>query len=295
MIYTNLTKKAMLIAFEAHKNQTDKSGFPYIHHPLHLAEQLNTENEVITALLHDVVEDTDWTFEALEQEGFPQSVISALRLLTHEEGVEYLEYVKQIKANPLALTIKLADLRHNSDPARLAALPPEKAERLRQKYAAAIELLEQPECDTGIDLDLTSRLTTKYYVAYGSNMNARIMYRRCKRAKKIGTTYIEDWKLTMPFYADIEPSVGDRAPALVWEIDLDDEACLDMCEGVPTLYTKSELTVEVNGKTLTGLVYIMTDEYKNSGRKPKDGYVESIVQGYEDCGFCTESLKKFVK
>ena len=182
--------------------------------------------------------------------------------------------------------------------------PYETAKSLRKqivenfKNLAAFELSEHSEIATSsfpiMDLDLTSRLTTKYYVAYGSNMNARIMYRRCKRAKKIGTTYIEDWKLTMPFYADIEPSAGDRVPALVWEIDLDDEACLDMCEGVPTLYTKSELTVEVDGKTLTVLVYIMTEEYKNSGRKPKDGYVESIVQGYEDCGFCTESLKGLV-
>jgi (p)ppGpp synthase/HD superfamily hydrolase len=84
VLYTPLTKKALRIAFDAHKEQTDKDGLPYIHHPLHLAEQMDTENEIIVALLHDVVEDTDWTFDALEREGF-SAIISVLRLLTHED------------------------------------------------------------------------------------------------------------------------------------------------------------------------------------------------------------------
>ena len=66
MLYTKLTKKAMQIAFEAHKDQTDKSGLPYLYHPIHLAEQMTEENAVCVALLHDVVEDTDVTFEELE-------------------------------------------------------------------------------------------------------------------------------------------------------------------------------------------------------------------------------------
>ena len=83
MIYTKLTKKAMKIAFEAHKNQTDKNGMPYIYHPIHLAEQMSDEATVCVALLHDVVEDTDTTFEDLEKEGFTPEIISALKLMTH--------------------------------------------------------------------------------------------------------------------------------------------------------------------------------------------------------------------
>ena len=142
MIYTKMTKRAMMIAFDAHKEQTDKDGLPYFHHPLHLAEQMNTEDEVIVALLHDVVEDTDWTFDALEVEGFPLTVISALRLLTHDDGSDYAEYVRRIKTNPIAVNVKLADLRHNSDPSRLASLPPDTAERLQCKYSEAIKILD---------------------------------------------------------------------------------------------------------------------------------------------------------
>ena len=140
MIYTDLTKKAICIAFNAHKEQTDKDGLPYIHHPLHLAEQMDTEDEVIIALLHDVVEDTDRTFDDLEREGFSKSVISALKLLTHDDS-EYTEYIFRIKSNPIAIKVKLADLRHNSNPSRLASLPPETAERLKEKYATAIGML----------------------------------------------------------------------------------------------------------------------------------------------------------
>ena len=59
MIYTDLTKKALKFCFEAHKNQYDKSGMPYVFHPFHLAEQMTTEETTVVALLHDVVEDTD--------------------------------------------------------------------------------------------------------------------------------------------------------------------------------------------------------------------------------------------
>ena len=102
MIYTEMTKKAMMIAFQAHKNQTDKSGMPYIYHPIHLAEQMQDEVTTIVALLHDVVEDTDWTFDELAEQCFNENVIEALKLMTHAEGVPYMDYVAQIKPNPIA-------------------------------------------------------------------------------------------------------------------------------------------------------------------------------------------------
>ena len=141
MLYTELTKKALKIAFEAHKEQVDKSGLPYIFHPFHLAEQMRTEETVCAALLHDVTEDTEITLEELQKEGFPQAVLAALTLLTHDDAVPYMEYVAQIKENSIARAVKLADLRHNSDLTRLDHVD-EKAKERVEKYKAAIALLE---------------------------------------------------------------------------------------------------------------------------------------------------------
>ncbi len=146
MIYTELTKKAMKISFEAHKNQVDKNGMPYIYHPVHLAEQMTDENTICVALLHDVVEDTDITFEDLAKEGFPDEIIAALKLMTHEKSVPYIDYVKQIATNPIASAVKLADLRHNSDLTRLDVVD-EKALARAEKYKQAIALLTGGKAD----------------------------------------------------------------------------------------------------------------------------------------------------
>ena len=142
MLYTKLTKKAMKIAFEAHKNQTDKNGIPYIYHPIHLAEQMADEKTICVALLHDVVEDTDITFEQLVREGFPDDIIEALKLLTHDDSIQYMDYVKEIKSNPIAAAVKLADLKHNSDLTRLDVID-EKAINRAEKYENAIRLLSK--------------------------------------------------------------------------------------------------------------------------------------------------------
>ena len=84
----------MKIAYEAHKDQYDKSGIPYIFHPIHLAEQMNDESTICVALLHDVVEDTDITFEQLSDAGFSDEIISAIKLMTHDDSVPYMEYVR---------------------------------------------------------------------------------------------------------------------------------------------------------------------------------------------------------
>ena len=97
MIYTELTKKAMKIAFQAHKEQVDKAGVPYIYHPIHLAEQMEDETTICVALLHDVIEDGDITAADLEKEGFREEMIEALKLLTHDEAVPYMEYIKEIR------------------------------------------------------------------------------------------------------------------------------------------------------------------------------------------------------
>lgn len=141
MLYTELTKKAMRISFEAHKNQVDKNGIPYVYHPIHLAEQMEDENTICVALLHDVVEDTDITFEELQKMGFNDVIITALKLMTHDEKVSYIDYVRVIKNNPTATKVKLADLKHNSDLTRLDVID-EKARKRVEKYKKAIELLE---------------------------------------------------------------------------------------------------------------------------------------------------------
>ena len=142
MIYTEKTKKALKLCFEAHKNQLDKSGMPYVFHPFHLAEQMETEETVVAALLHDVMEDTDYTAEDLKEMGFDGDILEALLLLTHQDGVDYMDYVKKIKSNPIAKAVKLADLTHNSDLTRLDVVD-EKALERKEKYKKAIEFLTE--------------------------------------------------------------------------------------------------------------------------------------------------------
>ena len=136
-----MTKIALKLCFEAHKDQIDKSGIPYVFHPFHLAEQMADENTTIVALLHDVIEDTEYTLDDLRKFGFAEDVLSAISLMTHADDVPYMEYVVKIKTNPIAKAVKLADLKHNSDMSRLDRITQTDEERTK-KYKQAIELLE---------------------------------------------------------------------------------------------------------------------------------------------------------
>ena len=142
MIYTSLTYKAMHIAYNAHHGQLDKSGAPYIFHPIHLAEQMDDEFSCCAALLHDVVEDTSVTLEDLRSD-FPEEIVEAVRLLTHENGVPLEEYLLAIRKNPIALKVKLADNAHNADQSRCCNgnVSEEKMARWRVKYAKARAIL----------------------------------------------------------------------------------------------------------------------------------------------------------
>ena len=140
MIYTNLTKKAMIIMFEKHKDQVDKSGIPYVFHPWHVAEKMDDELSTCTALLHDVVEDTDTTIEDLEKMGFPSEVTEALKYLTHEEDTDYCEYIRNIKNNEIAKKVKLSDLEHNSDLSRLNEVTDKDIAR-KEKYDKSRSIL----------------------------------------------------------------------------------------------------------------------------------------------------------
>ena len=144
MIYTKMTKKALELCFAAHRDQKDKSGMPYVFHPFHLAEQMKDEDTTVVALLHDVVEDSEYTLDDLKKMGFGDRVISAIELMTHDDGVSYMEYVEAISSNPIARAVKLADLRHNSDMTRLDIITERDLSR-QKKYLEAIRILEGEE------------------------------------------------------------------------------------------------------------------------------------------------------
>lgn len=142
MIYTDLTKKALKLSFKVHKDQIDKSGMPYVYHPFHLAEQMSDEYTTIVALLHDIVEDTDYTITDLISMGYPAEVIDAIKLMTHDKSVPYMDYVSEIAKNPIAKAVKLADLKHNSDLTRLDNITQKDLDRA-EKYKKAIEILSE--------------------------------------------------------------------------------------------------------------------------------------------------------
>ena len=144
MFYSRLINKAIDITFSAHKDQKDKAGRPYFMHPVIVASQMDSEYEICAALLHDVVEDSDFAIEELERE-FPREVTDAVRVLTHDKHMDYLDYVREIKKNPIARKVKLADLNHNLDITRIEDNPKllEGFMRRREKYEKAREILSE--------------------------------------------------------------------------------------------------------------------------------------------------------
>ena len=141
MYYSEMVKKAVNIMFEAHKEDVDKGGYPYVFHPFYLATKLDGENEVCTALLHDVIEDhgDKYSFEYLKKEGFNKEIIDALRLLTYEREIPYMDYIANIAKNNVAKVVKIEDLKHNLDIRRTSG---EKAKKY-DIYVKALEFLEK--------------------------------------------------------------------------------------------------------------------------------------------------------
>lgn len=141
MIYSQMVKKACNIMFDAHRDDMDKGGYPYVFHPFFLATQMPDEVSTCVALLHDVVEDHGdrYSFEDLRAAGFPDAVLDAVRLLTHEKDVPYMQYIQRIGTNPVATRVKLADLRHNLDVSRGDGRLPRKYDL----YVQAVAYLER--------------------------------------------------------------------------------------------------------------------------------------------------------
>lgn len=138
-------KRAIQIATEAHKGQFDKAGKEYIGHPIRVMEMGKTEDEKIVGVLHDVIEDTDWTFERLEAEGFSQEVINALRCVTKtSENENYDDFIDRVKKNPLAASVKINDLTDNMDIRRLPYLSDKDVKRLKKYLKAYKRLTGEP-------------------------------------------------------------------------------------------------------------------------------------------------------
>lgn len=134
-------ERAIEIAINAHKNQTDKTGSPYIMHLVRVMNSGNTETEKICGILHDLIEDTEWSFEALKKEGFSNEIIDVLELVTKTSDAEnYEDFIKRVSTNKIAISVKINDLRDNMDITRLNQLTEKDMHRLN-KYLRAYSYL----------------------------------------------------------------------------------------------------------------------------------------------------------
>ncbi len=134
-------ERAITIAAQAHQGQTDKAHEPYILHPIRVMLRLSTPDERMAAVLHDVLEDTDWSRTDLEREGFSRAVLDAVEALTRRSDETYEDFLHRVSLNPIALRVKLADLEDNLDASRIAQ-PTDRDVRRMEKYRAARTLLE---------------------------------------------------------------------------------------------------------------------------------------------------------
>lgn len=135
-------ERALLIATRAHEGATDQGGAPYILHPLRLMQRMEDLDARMVALLHDVVEDSDWTLDALRAEGFSEAVVAAIDRLTRREGETYAAFIERILPDPLACRVKLADIEDNLDIRRIGQLDERALQRLQRYHGARLRLLE---------------------------------------------------------------------------------------------------------------------------------------------------------
>jgi (p)ppGpp synthase/HD superfamily hydrolase len=128
----NRLEEAIEVAVKAHKGQKDRYGQPYILHPLRVMMKLNTEEEKIAGVLHDVVEDSDITLEDLKKKGFTENVLNAVDCMTKRDGEAYEDYIERAKSNPISLKVKIADLEDNMDIRRIKKITEKDIERLNK-------------------------------------------------------------------------------------------------------------------------------------------------------------------
>ena len=131
---------AVIIAAQAHQGQKDRYGVNYILHPLRVMLRFESETEMIVAILHDVIEKTEWTLEKLREQGFNDTVLKAVNLLTRQDEQPYMEYIEKLKGNRIARRVKIADIEDNMNPRRMGTLSDENLEKLARLHKAWIIL-----------------------------------------------------------------------------------------------------------------------------------------------------------
>jgi (p)ppGpp synthase/HD superfamily hydrolase len=129
-------ERAILIAAQAHMGQRDKGGAPYILHPLRMMMRMESEDAMMAAVLHDVVEDSDWTLEQLRGEGFSEEVLQAVDCLTRRDDERYDEFVARAQVNPIARQVKIADLEDNMNVKRIGEMTPKDLARIKEYHRA---------------------------------------------------------------------------------------------------------------------------------------------------------------
>ena len=292
MIYSAAVNKAIKVMFEAHKDQKDKSGLPYIFHPFHLAEQMKDEETTAAALLHDVIEDTDMTADGLRNLGFPERVVRAVELLTHNDGESYEEYIEKIKTDPVARAVKLADLRHNSDLSRLETVT-ERDIRRAEKYRRAIEVLrgECPEKkeSPGILEAIGSRRS--YRGRYKAEAVPRSDLEKIMEAglaapsgcnkQTVSLIAVDDGEILSRLKAVIDPPVAETAPAAICVLTRRITAYRDRCFAVQDYSAAIEnmlLAIEALGYRSCWYEGHITDEDDIAGKMAE---ILGVPEGYE--------------
>lgn len=240
---------ALQIATKAHEGQKDRDGYPVILHPITVGMMGDTDEEKITGFLHDVVEDTDWTFDDLLQAGIPTGVVGALRLLTHDKRVAYDDYVQSIidSGNPIALQVKYNDLRHNF--ARGKAYPDlqKKHGKALEKVKAAIERCseitlyrradegqesggQQPSMSNSTESSVATSSCIQIAVfAGGCFWGVQHHFGKVKGVKRtlVGYTGGEE---KMPTYSEVRGHLTHHVEAVLVEFDPSQVSYTDLCK-----------------------------------------------------------------
>ena len=139
----DLIETSLQIALNAYKGQKDKAGKTYILHPLRIMEKMESDEEKATALLHDVIEDSDYTAEALLNEGIPSAVVEAVNALTKEDNEDYQDFISRVLTNELATKVKIADIEDNINVLRLKSLTENDLKRIAKYHCAWKRLIER--------------------------------------------------------------------------------------------------------------------------------------------------------
>lgn len=216
---------ALQIATKAHEGQKDRDGYPVILHPITVGMMGDTDEEKMAGFLHDVVEDTEYTFDDLQKEGIPSGVVNALRLLTHENGTDYYDYVQGIidSGNPIALQVKYNDLRHNY--ARGKAYPD-----LQKKHGKALEMVKAAiEKCTQIELYTKPEDVSVAVFAGGCFWGVQHHFGKMEGVLRtlVGYTGGEE---SSPSYHDVRNHLTHHVEAVLVEYDAAKVTYTDLCK-----------------------------------------------------------------